>query len=1141
MIRCTFVVLIVIAGLVCAPFADAQTTRPAPTMPAASDVLKIMRRAAGYQLDLQAASEKKTNGWVRSAFYTGVMALYRASHDEKYLQAAEQWAANFHYQASTETRNERHADDLACGQVYLELFELKKDPEQLKGIQQRVEKLMSTPKPGREDWWWCDALFMAPPMLARLAAVTDDTRYLTYLDEMYWDAHNFLYDPQAHLFFRDKSWFEKETKNGKHVFWSRGNGWVIAGIARVLDYLPSNHPTREKYVALLQDMAAKLKTLQGEDGLWRPSLLDPEDIPTGETSGTAFDTYAMAWGINHGVLDRDEYLPTVLKGWRALCGKVTSEGKLGFVQGVAGGPGAVKPEFTHEYAVGAFLLAGAEILKLATAGSTSDLSAPRFDFGASAHVQSGYVAMDQNASYDPKVGYGWIDNGAAILRDRQRPDDLRRDYIFGRKPAKLRIDLKPGVYHMQLVMGDSDFGNHVLQASVNVDGVKLPQMNPSAGEFATLDVSFEVKESPLQITFDSPVKNWVVNALSFEPAEKAQEAVVKVERLTQEKAPPSWDDIVAQPDPTAPLLKQFRENLAKAEHDLTPTNIRRADYLKLIAGNVDFFKQHQNGDGAIIDPYRKIEWQYSTPCFAAAAATLIVHANRSDLAEPCAKAMDWATQCLRDRTCAQDHSDFYAPNIAHALKLLKGKVDAKRYAKWEANIRAFNPFGGYHAPVGGGNWNVVSSDGEYLFNKLGLRDNTRFVSDSLRKQADSWGDAWGLYTEGPMPYDHFPRMWAADMIASGYDGEFSKQLGEQLRRASITSLFMQSPNGELPAGGRSAHHQWNEAEQVVTYEIYAARAKSAGDTQLASVFKRAAHLAFQSMQRWQRPSGEMWIVKNRVDPKERFGYETYSAHSQYNLLPMAMLAIAYEHAEKTEDVAETLAPCEVGGFVMNIRPTFHKVFANAGGMYVEIETGADHHYNATGLIRVHKKGFNPQLGPSDSLTKDLVYEVPKEPRTDAAIGIGWKDASGNWRRLAEYETQKISNIELKDVQANPANVSFTLIYSGYFSGPSKIVEHYTITPTRVELMTELPNYTGPVQMAWPVLDDIGDARTNISVKDKTVSVTLANETQTYTLPDATKIDISQDRYGFHNGFARVAVAEFKNGASPTIVIEPKVK
>jgi rhamnogalacturonyl hydrolase YesR len=1113
---------------------------PAPQAPNAVDVLKIMRRAADYQLDAQAAG-KKSNGWVRSAFYTGVMALYRASQDDKYLNAAEKWADDFHYQVSTETRNERHADDLACGQTYLELYQLKKDPQQLAPIKARIDKLMADPKRGREDWWWCDSLFMAPPVLSRLAALTGDPKYLTYLDDMYWDAHNFLYDPDEMLFFRDKSYFDKESKNGRKVFWSRGNGWVIAGIARTVDYLPDRHPTRARYLMLLQQMASKLKTLQGADGFWRPSLLDPDDIPTEETSGTAFFTYGLAWGINHGALDKDDYLPIVLKGWRALCSKVTSEGKLGFVQGVAGGPGKVNPDSTHEYAVGAFLLAGSEVLKLSSSDSRGDQAAPKFDFGGEMKVEPGYVAVDNNEPYTGARGYGWTDAGNSVLRDREKPDDLRRDYVFGSKPAKFRVDLKPGIYHLKLIAGDSAFGDHKTQAVVNVDGVKLPLLEPAAGEWATLDVAFELKQSPLEITFQSPTQNWVINALSIDPADKVQEASVKVERLVEEKPTRTWDDIAKTPDPTVDLLKQFRERISKSDFDLAATNIKRDDYLKLIAGNVDFFKKHQNERGAIIDPYFGEEIQYATPCFATAAATLVAYADRKDLIDPAARAMDWATQCLHDGQAANHHEDFYAPSLAHALPLLKGKVDATRYAKWEENIRTFDPYKVYHARPGGGNWNVVAIDGEWIFHKLGLRESTKFIADSLGAQARMFDYPWGLYTEGPMPYDHFPRLWAADMLANGYDKEFSKELAEQIRRGAVTSLFMQSPNGELPAGGRSAHHQWNEAEQVVTYEIFANKAQADGDAQLAGVYKRAAHLAFKSMQRWQRPSGEMWIVKNRMDPEKKWAYEGYSSHSQYNLLPMAMLSIAYQHAQKTEGVKEQPAPCEVGGFVINLRPVFHKVFANAGGMYIEIDTGGDSHYNATGLIRIHKKGFNPQLGPSDSLTKDLSYNVPPAPRTDAAVGIGWKDAAGNWRRLAEFDGQKISNIELKDAQADPSKVTFTLIYSGYFSGPTTVIEHYVVTPTRVDLTSELPGYTGPTQMAWPVLDDIGDAKTQIEVKDKTLSVTLANDTQTFTAPDAEKVTVGEERYGFHNGLAKLATAEFKAGVKPTLVIEPMQK
>src|SRR6185437_10133423 len=187
-----------------------------------------------------------------------------------------------------------------------------------------------------------------------------------------------------------------------------------------------------------------------------------------------------------------------------------------------------------------------------------------------------------------------------------------------------------------------------------------------------------------------------------------------------------------------------------------------------------------------------------------------------------------------------------------------------------------------------------------------------------------------------MAYDHFPRLWLADLLAGGYDGPSHAELEEAIRRAAITSLFMQSPWGELPAGGRSAQHQWNEAEQCVTYEIYAARALKDGDAPMAGVYERAAHLALASMRRWIRPSGEMQIVKNWFDPAQRFGFEGYSSPSQYNLLPAAMLALAYEHSAATEAVQERPAPADVGGYVLEI-PSLHKVFASAGGAYVEIE------------------------------------------------------------------------------------------------------------------------------------------------------------------------------------------------------------
>jgi rhamnogalacturonyl hydrolase YesR len=226
-----------------------------------------------------------------------------------------------------------------------------------------LDEMMSAPMPGREDWWWCDALFMAPPVLARLYAATGDKKYLRYLHAMWWDTTDFLFDPKEGLYYRDKNYIGKLNDNGKKVFWARGNGWVMAGTVRVLQYLPKTDPMRGRYVKLLRTMAASVTRVQGEDGLWRPSLLDPQEAPVPETSSSGFFCYALAWGINQGLLDRQTYLPVVRKAWRGLIGAVHSNGKLGWVQPIGAAPAKVTFEDNQEYGSGAVLLAGSEMQK----------------------------------------------------------------------------------------------------------------------------------------------------------------------------------------------------------------------------------------------------------------------------------------------------------------------------------------------------------------------------------------------------------------------------------------------------------------------------------------------------------------------------------------------------------------------------------------------------------------------------------------------------------------------------------------------------------------------------------------------------------------------------------------------------------
>jgi unsaturated rhamnogalacturonyl hydrolase len=306
-------------------------------------------------------NQKNNNLWARAAFYTGIMAAYYTTHRQKYFQEAVRWAESREWKLG---ERPRHADDHSPGQTYLELYLLKRDPVMIAHTKSTLDAMLNDPRPGREDWWWCDALFMAPPVLARLSAATGDKKYIDYLNTMWWDTTDFLFDQDAKLYYRDKNYIGKLNPNGKKIFWARGNGWVMAGTVRVLQYLPKNNQSRKRYVNLLRAMAASVSHVQGEDGLWRPSLLDPQEIAISETSSSGFFCYAIAWGINQGYLDRQTYLPVVKKAWKGLIGAVRADGKLGYVQPIGASPAKLTSEDNQEYGSGAFLLAGSEMYKL---------------------------------------------------------------------------------------------------------------------------------------------------------------------------------------------------------------------------------------------------------------------------------------------------------------------------------------------------------------------------------------------------------------------------------------------------------------------------------------------------------------------------------------------------------------------------------------------------------------------------------------------------------------------------------------------------------------------------------------------------------------------------------------------------------
>ncbi len=351
---------------------DAPPAASAPGKPSAQvgaeSILATMKKVADWQLTQP--SKHATDDWTYGALYAGMMALGEVSDIPKYYEAmlamgkAHEWKPG---------RRIYDADDHCVGRTYLQLYMMQRDPAMLGPTKERLDYVLAHPatndlhytRRDRNRWSWCDALFMGPPAWLDLYAATSDRKYLDFMDREWRATSEFLYDKQEHLYYRDSTYFEKREANGQKVFWSRGNGWVMGGLARVLQVLPPEHPQRKFYQQQYREMAARVAAVQRDDGLWRSSLLDPDSYPLKETSGSGFFTFALAWGVNRGVLDRATYEPVVRKAWRGLVECVNPEGKLEHVQPIGADPKKFDPTHSDVYGVGAFLLAGSEMYRLA--------------------------------------------------------------------------------------------------------------------------------------------------------------------------------------------------------------------------------------------------------------------------------------------------------------------------------------------------------------------------------------------------------------------------------------------------------------------------------------------------------------------------------------------------------------------------------------------------------------------------------------------------------------------------------------------------------------------------------------------------------------------------------------------------------
>lgn len=321
---------------------------------------KQIRAAVKLVADWELARVQKqppSRAWDAATLDVGFMAASRSLHDKRYGQYVDSIGDHFGWRPE---RTVSPASDFAIAQAYIEVYRSSHNEGQVSASRKQFDDAMASLDPQKPVFWWADALFMAPPAGVALSDITSDPTYNAYVNRQWGYTEKLLYDRQKHLFSRDAADIGRHEKNGEKVFLARSNGMVMAGLVRVLADLPSDDPLRPHYVDLLRQMAAAVAVVQPSDGLWRPGMLDAASYSLPDVAGSAFITYALAWGIGHRMLDAEQYLPVVEKAWGGMLAHVYADGRLGSMAPMNDaeeyGPGS-----SYNFGVGAFLLAGAEV------------------------------------------------------------------------------------------------------------------------------------------------------------------------------------------------------------------------------------------------------------------------------------------------------------------------------------------------------------------------------------------------------------------------------------------------------------------------------------------------------------------------------------------------------------------------------------------------------------------------------------------------------------------------------------------------------------------------------------------------------------------------------------------------------------
>lgn len=493
----------------------------------------------------------------------------------------------------------------------------------------------------------------------------------------------------------------------------------------------------------------------------------------------------------------------------------------------------------------------------------------------------------------------------------------------------------------------------------------------------------------------------------------------------------------------------------------------------------------QDPAGRIIDPFVGRETPTATPRFVGALAGLMLQGRCLDLADHGRRALTVAAEDLfaADET-ALPGAEFYTKELVLGYLALAKMSDGALVDRWRRWLGTFDPGRNYQEVIGKRpadelfNFCTFGLAGEGLKRMCGLAANDDFIERHLATQIARFTAA-GQYRDPhcPMVYDAVGRMNLSLLLHAGYRGPLFAEVDELLRRGALTMLSCLSPTGEAPFGGRSNQQNFNEATVALICEFEANRYRQRGDLAQAGVFKRAAGRATQSVRRWLELD-PVRFTKNEFPPESQHGRQrTYGFFAAYSLLIASQFGFAGWLADST--LAE--APDDAGarGRVSPLSDDFHKVFATHGAYYVEIDTRADFHYDATGLGRLHKAGVPTETALSTPIVADpdFLLSVPAAPR-NVAIGPGWvRDGRLIW--LANLSAE-IQSVDVEVIEESETQTAFRLVYHLAANGGS-VSETYRLSRDGLEIECAVSEPTEAVCFQVPLIRTDGRHRSRLEM------------------------------------------------------------